>query len=177
MDELRDGSAPVDGALRYACRDRLRIEPDRVNTHASGRLEALGAEQRSGCSDRRNLGGGLRRVAEFGPREATSRAPRGVPLCNHVHFRADRASQYAAAAIRAGIPTRLVARRKLYARAVRLNSPRTFSSRRIRKVSCSIQCLIDPKGCSTHSRRWSSISGPGRQAARHPVHHRLVLVT
>jgi hypothetical protein len=39
-----------------------------------------------------------------------------------------------AAAIRAGTPTRVIARLILYASAVRLNSPRTFSSRRIRNA-------------------------------------------
>jgi hypothetical protein len=57
------------------------------------------------------------------------------------------------AVIRSANPTRLRTRRRLYASAVRLNSPRTFSSPRIRNAPWFIHCLIEPNGCSTVSRR------------------------
>ena len=82
-----------------------------------------------------------------------------------------RSRQAAAAATRAGTPTRLIAWRMLYARAVRLNSPRTFSSCRVRKAPWPIHCLMEPNGCSTDAPRRTNRSG--RAARRSPIRSRM----
>ena len=93
------------------------------------------------------------------------------------NIRHARAVHAATAAISSVNPTIFRTRRRLWARAVRLNSPRTFSRPRIRNAPRSIHCLIDPNGCSTVSRRRARTSGALRQARLHPIQDRLVLET
>ena len=61
-----------------------------------------------------------------------------------------------------GTPTGLNARRMVQARAVRLNSLRTLSRRRIRNAPRPIHCSMEPRGCFPHSWRRFRMSGPWR---------------